>query len=326
MRALLRSFVIILLAFAGTACTNATESEPVPDGLQPAPTMNQAEERVIRLGFTMLGEFEFPVAIKKELEQEIKARSHIELIAYEGKASGDQQIADVADMIDKNVDVIILNPVDAVKSTEAVELAVAAGIPVIGINTIPDTDLLTSYVGSNDIEAGEIEMQFMAETLGGKGDIVILQGLPEQSSQIERTRGIFNVLKDYPDLRVLEMEPAQWSRDEGYRLMKEWYEKHGDRIGGVVSQNDEMALGAAAYLREIGKPGHIPVIGVDALDDALKAVKNGEMAATVFQDAVGQAKLAVNLAESIARDGQAAKSYFIPYRLVTPENVDYFLK
>lgn len=326
MRTLLRSLFIIMLAFAWTACTNAGEPAPKPENRTPAPTVRQEEEPVIRLGFTMLGEFEFPVTIKKELEREIKARDNIELISYEGKASGDQQIADVADMIEKNVDVIILNPVDAVKSTEAVKLAVAAGIPVIGINTIPDTDLLTSYVGSNDIEAGEIEMQFMAETLGGKGHIVILQGLPEQSSQIERTRGIFNVLEDYPDLRVLEMEPAQWSKDEGYRLMKQWHEKHGDRIDGVVSQNDEMALGAAAYLREIGMQGQIPIVGVDALDDALEAIRNGEMAATVFQDAVGQAKLAVNLAESIARDGQAAKSYFIPYRLVTPENVDYFLR
>ncbi|QMV43588.1 substrate-binding domain-containing protein [Cohnella cholangitidis] len=306
------------------ACFGGTANNPLPTGGTPVASVaaNPDEARPIRLGFTVLGSFEFTDMIKDKLEAEVASRKNIELYSYEGHANAEQQLADVKDMIAKDVDVIILNPVNAAKSDVAVKMAVDAGIPVVGINTIPDTDLLTTYVGSNDIQAGEIQMQFIAESLGGEGNIVILRGLAEQSSQIQRARGILNVLDKYPNIHVLEDVSAKWSRNEAYELMKDWHEKYGDKIDAVVSHNDGMALGALDYLKEAGI--RIPVIGVDAIPDALLSVKDGQLTATVFQDAIGQAKMAVNLAINIAQNGQVAKSYFIPYRLVTQENVDYF--
>jgi len=319
------SLLFILLSLALTGCLEGSDREPRSSGAPPssrAPAETKPEP--IRLGFTVLGSFEFTDMIKDKLEAEAASRENIELFSYEGNVDAEQQIADVKDMIAKKVDVIILNPLNAAKSNEAVQLAISAGIPVVGINTIPDTDKLTTYVGSNDIQAGEIQMQYIAETLEGEGNIVIFRGLLAQSSQIQRARGILNVLDKYPNIRVLEEETANWSRTEAYELMKKWHAKHGSKIDAVVSHNDGMALGALDYMEEAGI--RIPIIGVDAIPDALQAVKDGKLTATVFQNATGQAKMAVNLAINIAQNGQVAKSYFIPYRLVTQENVDYFIK
>ncbi len=319
------SLLFILLSLALTGCFGGSDREPRSSGTPPssrAPA--ETKQEPIRLGFTVLGSFEFTDMIKIKLEEEAASRENIELFSYEGNVDAEQQIADVRDMIAKKVDVIILNPLNAAKSNEAVQLAIGAGIPVVGINTIPDTDRLTTYVGSNDIQAGEIQMQYIAETLGGEGNIVILKGLLAQSSQIQRARGILNVLDKYPNIRVLEEETANWSRAEAYEFMKKWYAEHGSEIDAVVSHNDGMALGALDYMEEAGI--RVPIIGVDAIPDALQAVKDGKLTATVFQNATGQAKMAVNLAINIAQNGQVAKSYFIPYRLVTQENVDYFIK
>jgi len=319
------SLLLVLLSLALSGCLGGVDKEPLSFGAPPASREpSNTKQDPIGLGFTVLGSFEFTDMIKIKLEAEAASRENIELFSYEGNVDAEQQIADVKDMIAKKVDVIILNPLNAAKSNEAVQLAISAGIPVVGINTIPDTDKLTTYVGSNDIQAGEIQMQYIAETLGGEGNIVILRGLLAQSSQIQRARGILNVLDKYPNIHVLEEETANWSRAEAYEFMKKWHAEHGSNIDAVVSHNDGMALGALDYMEEAGI--HIPIIGVDAIPDALQSVKDGKLTATVFQDATGQAKMAVNLAINIAQNGHVAKSYFIPYRLVTQENVDYFIK
>lgn len=172
------------------ACFGGSANDPSPAVGTPVASVaaNPDEARPIKLGFTVLGSFEFTDMIKDKLEAEVASRKNIELYSYEGHANAEQQLADVKDMIAKDVDVIILNPVNAAKSDVAVKMAVDAGIPVVGINTIPDTDLLTTYVGSSDIQVSEVQMQFIAESLGGEGNIVILRGLAEQSSQIQRAR------------------------------------------------------------------------------------------------------------------------------------------
>ena len=294
------------ISAAGTASPSQYKSNPV-------------------IGATFLGPSEFPATIMKKMIDEAKRRD-IKLYAYDGKDSVQEQIANIKDMVSKNVDVIILNPVDADACIQCVELANAAGIPILGVNAMVNTEKLLTYVGSNDLEAGEIVMKHIAEMIEGKGEIVVLDGVRGQSSQLQRTQGILNILRSYPNIRILEEKPGNWFREEGYNLMKSWYEKYGSKITAVVSQNDEMALGAIKYMEEKGIMGKFPIIGIDAIPDALKAVKEGKLDATVFQDAEGQAKMSLDLAVKIHNGESCAKTYFIPFRLVTRENIDQYLK
>lgn len=295
---------------------------------EPAPTPGTGNVREggrkITIGVSMLGLNEFPSTIAKKMEQEA-AEKGANIIIHDGKDSVEKQISDVEALIAKNVDAIILNPVDADKSIICVDLAEKAGIPILGVNAVVSSDKLLTYVGSNDLEAGEIEMKFIAEKLKGEGNIVVMDGVTGQSTQIQRSQGILNILRGYPHINILEEESGNWFRDEGYKLMKKWYEKYGNKIHAVVSQNDEMALGAIRYFEEMGLLGSIPIIGIDAIPDAVQAVQAGKLDATVFQDAEGQGKLAVDLAIKIIKKESVARTYYIPFRLVTKENASEYV-
>jgi putative xylitol transport system substrate-binding protein len=175
--------------------------------------------------------------------------------------------------------------------------------------------------------------------------VVILEGLIGQSAQIQRRQGINNVLAKYPNIKVLETKAANWSRADAQALMENWLTAHGSAINGVISQNDEMALGAieAMKARGINLATH-PVGGVDGLTDALEAVKRGEMS-TILQDANAQAQGSIDLAfrkligpsyqpmSAIWKQypGQLSwgdgtqTEYLVPWTPVTSENVDRLL-
>lgn len=285
---------------------------------------NSNIEEDILIGATFLGSFEFPNNIKKIMEMEADKRN-INLITYVADKHLSQQVEHIKEMISKNVDVIVLNSPN-IDSTEGIDLAARNNIPVVVVNTIVNSHKMASYIGSNDIEAGEISMQYIAEKLNKIGNIVILSGKAGQSSQIQREQGIQNALKNYPNISVLESVSGEWSQETSYNVMKSLYKKYGSSIHAVVAQNDEMALGASKFLMEHNLRKDILIIGTDGIKDALVAVKNGELDATVFQDAEGQAKLSLEVATVLANRGQIALSYFLPYKLVTKENVDYYLK
>lgn len=297
---------------------------PASSETNEATDMLTAESRQIKMGATFLGYHQaFPATIRKLMVEEAAKRG-IDLTVYNGQESTKKQIEHIEEMIRNKVDVIILNPVDANGTVKGVELAVNAGIPIIGVNAIVNTDQLASYIGSNDIEAGEIAMQFIADKINGKGSIVVLNGITGQSSSLQRSRGITNILNNFPEIRVLEQASANWSSEESYTLIKDWFTKHPGKIDAIVSQNDEMALGAIRYMKENGLP-HIPIIGVDGLPEAMEAVKSGELDATVFQDAAGQAKMTIDVAHRLTNGGHLAKTYFIPFQIVTKDNVDSFI-
>jgi len=172
-----------------------------------------------------------------------------------------------------------------------------------------------------------MEMQFIADKIGGKGNIVILEGPIGQSAQIQRREGIHNILEKYPDIKVLAEKTANWSRAEGLALMENWLQSFEGQINAVVGQNDEMALGAIQALEGKGLTNRdeIPVIGVDGISDALQAVKDGRMNATVFQDAKGQGEMSIEVAVKYLNGEEVEKEYWIPFQLVTPENVDEFM-
>ncbi|WP_251555388.1 substrate-binding domain-containing protein [Neobacillus muris] len=287
-------------------------------------TSTTAPQSDILVGATFLGNFEFPTTIKNIMEQNAENEG-IRFITYNSENNAAKQLDQIRHLISKKVDVLILNPIDFKAGAIGVDLAIQAGIPVIGINTSVDTAKMQCYIGSNDIEAGEIAMKYIAETLNKKGNIVILTGITEQSSQLQRAQGIENVLEKYPDIHVLEKQSGYWSSEKAYQQMESWVKKYGEQINAVVAQNDEMALGVSKYLKDHHLTNQIHVVGTDGIQDALLAVKNGELDATVFQDAEGQAMLALKAAKILASRGQIARSYLLPYRLVTKENVDYYL-
>ena len=153
-------------------------------------------------------------------------------------------------------------------------------------------------------------------------NIVVIEGPMGQSAQLQRMEGIENVLKDYPDIQILDQNTANWSRSEAMTLMETWITTYGDDIDAVVSENDEMALGAVeAYRKSEYVPSKWPVIfGIDGLDSALEAVKSGKMIASDFQNAEGQITGALETAVKCVNNEDYEKELWIPFEMITPDN------
>lgn len=264
---------------------------------------------------------EFIVNIAKAVEEKAKELD-VTLIESDGQGKAEVQISQVENFIAQHVDAILLIPFDKEGCAPAVQKAVAAKIPLVVFNAqVTNVELANTYVGSDDMEAGRIEMQYIADLLKGKGNIAIIHGPNGHSAEVQRTEGNKEILKKYPDIKVLFEQTANWDRAQALSLTENWLQT-GKPLNAIVAQNDEMALGAYKAIEAAGKAKDVPVIGIDAIADALKSVKEGKMAATVFQDAHGQGATAVEMAVKILKGEQVPKVVNIPFKLITKENVD----
>ncbi|KPW96345.1 sugar ABC transporter substrate-binding protein [Pseudomonas corrugata] len=238
-----------------------------------------------------------------------------------------KQLSQVESFISQKVDAIIVNPVDTAATQRITKAAVAAGIPLVYVNRRPDDLKLPAgvvTVASDDLEAGRMQMQYLADKMGGKGDIVILLGDLANNSTTNRTKGVKEVLAKYPNIKIEQEQTGTWSRDKGMTLVNDWLTQ-GREFNAVVANNDEMAIGASMALKGAGKEkGSVLIAGVDGTPDGLNAVKKGDMAVSVFQDAKGQADGSIDTAVKMIKKQPVEQSVWVPYRLITPENVDQF--
>ena len=185
---------------------------------------------------------------------------------------------------------------------------------------VVNLDKADAYVGSNDQEAGRIAATYIAKLLNGKGNIALIRGPNGHSAEIQRTEGIMEVLNTHPDMKIIFDQSGNWDRTQGLELMENWLST-GKPLQAVIAQNDEMALGAQKAIEASGRQKDILVIGIDAIPDALRAVKEGKLCATVFQDARGQGALALELAVKLCEGKPVEHTNYIPFQLITKENV-----
>ncbi len=209
------------------------------------------------------------------------------------------------------------------------DLIAKAGIPLINVNTkVPNADQVAAYAyaGSSSVESGEILMEAMAEVMGGKGNMIELQGWYGHEPQIERHQGIANILKKHPDIKVLAEDSGKWNREEGMKKVENWIQSDlKGKFNAIVAHNDEMAVGAVKALEDAGLLEQVVVGGIDATPDALNMLKAGKLKVTVFQDAFGQGAKGVELAVKVLNGEKLEKEYIIPYKRVKPEEADKYL-
>ncbi|MEP6797884.1 MAG: substrate-binding domain-containing protein, partial [Lapillicoccus sp.] len=222
------------------------------------------------------------------------------------------------------VDAIIVVPVQADSLAPQVASAKAKNIPFLAVNASLNSKDLAGSVLPDDVKAGEQEMQMMADKLGGKGNIVVLQGPLGQSGELDRTKGIQNILAKYPDMKILAKDTANWKRDEAVNKTKNWLSSFGNQINGIVGENDDMGLGALQATREAGVK--IPIVGVDGIEDGLKAVTSGDFIGTNLQNGTVELAAGLAVAAKIARKQEVNKNpvYLMP--MVTSENVALYTK
>ena len=237
------------------------------------------------------------------------------------------QISQIQQFINQHVDAIIIAAVNSSTLGPQVAAAKAAGIPVITVNlTVSDATQkdAISYVGPDDVKAGEQEAQALVDAIHGKGGIVVLQGPLGQSGEIDRTKGIKNVLAKNPDVKLLAIQPGNWTRNQAYSIMQDWLSRYGSQIAGVIGENDDMAIGAIQAMREKNLAGKIPVTGVDGIKDGMRAVRDGNENETNLQDGLLELGMAVQVAvDHIQGKPVPAVAMFVMPQ-ITKDNVAHY--
>jgi inositol transport system substrate-binding protein len=287
---------------------------------------NLPAERPVTIGISYQNlQNEFIINIQDAVRAEAK-KLNVDLVEADGQGKAEDQVSQIENFTARGVNVIILNPYDREGSARAVDLAVQAHKPIVVVNAlVANLDKANAYVGSEDAEAGRIAAQRIMDVLHGKGNIAVIHGPNGHSAEVQRSEGIRQVLTNYPDAKIVVEQTANWDRAQALNLMENWLAS-GRQIDAVIAQNDEMALGALKAIESAGKQNQIAVIGIDAIPDALKAVAAGRLVGTVFQDARGQGALAVDLAVDLAKGKPVKHDNYIPFQLVTKENVADFQK
>jgi erythritol transport system substrate-binding protein len=244
------------------------------------------------------------------------------VMSHDDDAAKQDQLVDLA--ISRGVRAIILDNAGADASVAAVRKAKNAGIPTFLIDReINATGVATAQIVSNNYQCATLGAQEFVRLMGEKGSYVELVGKESDTNAQVRSQAYNEVLGQYPQMKQVARQSANWSQTEAFEKMETLLQAHPD-ITGVISGNDTMAKGAAAALKAAGKD--VVVVGLDGSPEAIESIKTGEMDATVLQPAVQVARTAVDQAQAFIRDGKTAlpEKQALDCELVTRENADQF--
>lgn len=267
----------------------------------------------------------FLTIIRQSIEKEAQAR-HVDVQFEDARGDTGRQADQVQSFIASGVDAIIVDPVDSASTSQLTKMAQQAKMPLVYVNRTPGDKTLPPgvvFVGSDERESGTLQMEALAKLANYKGNVAIMIGNLTDAGALQRTKDVEQVVAKYPAMKVVQKQPANYSRSEGMDLMQNWT-GNGEAIDIVAANNDEMAIGAAMALEKSQKK--LLIGGIDATPDGLKALASDKIQVTVFQDAVGQGKTALAVALKLIKGEKVESHVWIPFELVTKENMQTYVE
>lgn len=247
----------------------------------------------------------------------------------DGQTDPITQVNVANDAINMGADLIIILPAEAAGSSAVLDKAAEKNIPVIVVNsTTNNTDkLAAAYVGSDDVQAGEMMAKFVQSKLPKGGGYAHLQGVIGNSAQIARGKGIHKILDKDRKWKLLPgcEQTGEWQAEKAIKFGEDWLAKYGKKLNAIICDNDDMSSAVQAAMNAKGRKD-IVCIGVDGNKGPLTMIKKGELLATVYQDGAGQTRKAIELADKILHGEKVSKSTMIDFVLVTKDNVNTYLK
>src|SRR6266542_5959831 len=209
-----------------------------------APTQAAATEasgnKPIKIGVSMKFDDLWLTTLRDAMTKYAASQPGVELVMVDSKEDVATQLAQVENFVAQKVDAIVLIPANTDAADPMTKAAQDAGIPLVYVNRLPaNLPDGVAYVGSESIQAGIMQAEWLAKQLNGKGNVVIMNGNLAQEAAQKRTEGEKQVFAKYPDIKIIREDTANWSRDQGLALMENWLST-GDQIDAVASNNDEM--------------------------------------------------------------------------------------
>ncbi len=278
----------------------------------------------------------FLTIMRNGMEDHAKTLDKVDLQIEDATDDVAKQLDQINNFIASGVDAIIVNAVDTNATTAMSNAAKAAGVPLVYINREPvnvnDLPENQAFVASNEIESGTLAAFRMCQDLRAQGKsggarAYMLMGQLSNQAAVQRSKDFEDVIgmDMCKFITLIDKQTAEWSRDKAQDLMTNWISS-GEPFDAVFGNNDEMAIGAIQAMKAAGiSMKDVVVGGVDATQDALFAMQAGDLDVTVFQDAKGQGSGSVDTALKLARGEKVDQKVYIPFKLVTPENVNDFM-
>ncbi len=311
MNRILHPLLASLLVFGIAAC-----SKQGPDGAAPAaasaPAAAADGQLTVGLAVSTLNN-PFFVSLRKGAEDEAQ-KDGIKLITVDAQDDPAKQQASVEDLIQKKVNVILINPTDSSAVANVVKEATGKGIKVVSLDRSVNGAEVSAHIASDNVAGGKMAGEFLLQKLGGKGRIVELEGIAGSSAARERGEGFHKVVDGKADVKLLAKQPADFDRAKGLSVMENIIQGNKD-IQGVFAHNDEMALGALKAIQAAGLK-NVVVVGFDATADAVAAVKAGTLAATVQQQPELIGQYGIQTAKKLAAGQSVDKFIPVPLNLI----------
>lgn len=323
----MKKYLIVLCVIAYMAtligCTKKTEDQP-DTGLTPGDDTytgidtdmdkdTGTEKKTIGLVISTLDN-PFFVTLKDGAEEKANELGY-DMVVLDSQNDSTKELSNVEDLISRKVDVILINPTDSDAVVNAVTAANDKNIPVITLDRGANGGQVVTHIASDNVAGGKMAGEYIISELNGKGKIVELEGIAGTSAARDRGKG-FNDALEGTDVEVVSRQVAEFDRTKGLNVMENILQAQPE-INAVFAHNDEMALGALVAIQSSGKD--IMVVGFDAVDDAVKSVNEGGMAATVAQQPKLIGSMGVEMADKKIAGETLEEFMPVELKLITKE-------
>lgn len=255
----------------------------------------------------------FFVDLKTGVEKRAEELGY-DVVVLDSQNDPAKEVSNMEDITVKNVDIVLLNPVDSDSAIASVMIANNSKLPVVTVDRAANGGDVISHIASDNIAGGDMAAKFLMEKLGSKGNVVELEGIAGSSATRDRGKGFEDGIKE-SGFNLVAKQSADFDRTKGLSVMENIIQSK-DKIDAVFAQNDEMALGAQKAL-EGANMKDVLVVGFDATADAVDAVKKGKLAATVAQQPVLIGKTAVDAVNKILKNEKIKEYIPVQLKLIT---------
>lgn len=255
-----------------------------------------------------------------DLRRELARYPNVELLVTDGKGSTAQQIRDIEDLVARKVDVLVTSPRDGIAMTPVISQAYRQGIPVVLLTRRIESEDYTTFISPDDSAIGRDAARHLAAALNGRGDVLMLKGVPTATTALFRTQAFLDELKAHPGLRLVGVKTGNYLRNDAIRAVEEAiYE--GLHFDAIYSQSDSMASGARIALQGAGRdPRDVLIVGIDYIAEAREAIRRGEQSASFTYPTC--AREAAQAVIDIAADRTVPRHIAVASRKVTRANVE----
>ena len=284
----------------------------------------KAKSDKFRVGYANMADTDVFVKARKDaFIAASKDDASMKIMFTDANLDMQKQLDQIDNFIMQQVDAIVVVPVDYEGIVPGVEKANEAGIPVIALG-IESAAGESTFVGSTNVDAGRMQGEFMAEKLPKNAKVLYLEGTPGLYHSKERWLGFKEALLDKrSDVKLLSKLTGEYDREKGMKVTEDWIQKY-PKFDAIIAANDQMALGAVQALRTANRLKGVLVSGVDGVPEALDAIEAGEMAQSIFQNAVGQGSETYNALKKVQAGEKSPEDILVPFESITKANVGQY--